>query len=222
MIIAVSKWLRKKAAWRKFWSNMAVFFLLQGMILALKSRLATLAPHLEPPLDYRASGYTPDDAYLVMTSYSGEARVTAAILEVTDCLYSGAYTVLFASLLGLSLAAIGSREWMHVVNLIPLATAIVDVLENCLMLAMLHSPSMEVARIVAVASNVKWRMLAATGSLIAGTGAFCVFKSFTAPGSRQAGRKGADGQDGGADSGSEAAAAGASGGARVRKTARRA
>jgi hypothetical protein len=29
MLFAVSRWMRKKAAWKRFWSNLAVFFVLQ-------------------------------------------------------------------------------------------------------------------------------------------------------------------------------------------------
>jgi hypothetical protein len=54
----------------------------QASILCLKLRLASLAPELEPPLDYRPNGYTADEALAVMKGYGTEARMTAVMLEV--------------------------------------------------------------------------------------------------------------------------------------------
>jgi hypothetical protein len=96
---------------------------------------------------------------------------------VTDFLYSGAYAVLFASLLSVSLSVIDAPQVMHLLNLVPVATAIADAAENFLMLALLSSPRKDVAGWVVIASAVKWQLLLATASVVGGTGAFCVYKA---------------------------------------------
>jgi len=148
-------------------------------VLGLKLRLAQQAPDHEPPLDYRPAGYTAAEALTVMRGYGSEARTTAAALELVDCFYSAAYALLFAGLLGVSLAAIRAPASAHLLNLLPLATAVVDAAENSLMLALLASPNALLAGWVVPLSQLKWKLLFATGSLVGGTGMFCVYKSLT-------------------------------------------
>lgn len=51
-------------------------------MLALRHRLAQQAPALEPPLDYRPTGYTAAAALSVMRTYSADARLSTQLLEV--------------------------------------------------------------------------------------------------------------------------------------------
>jgi hypothetical protein len=115
--------------------------------------------------------------------------------QATDCVYSGAYAILFATALGVSVSATGAPEGLHLLNLLPVATAAVDVVENSLMLAMLAQPREAVARVVVHASTIKWLLLAATAAVVAGTGAFCVAKG--AKGGKKARRE--DDADGARD-----------------------
>ncbi|KAI8477439.1 MAG: hypothetical protein J3K34DRAFT_515775 [Monoraphidium minutum] len=216
MLLNVSRWMRKTASWRKFWANTSVFFVLQCTILILKHRLSVLAPELEPPLDYRPGGYTADDAMAVMRGYGPEARGAAAMLEVADCLYSGAYAVLFSGLLALSLSVTGAPEALHAINLVPITAAVIDVLENWVMLALLAAPREELARVAVAASAAKWQLLMATASVVGGSGAFCVYKALTS-GAPRTRRGGGGGVAGGAAGATDAAG----GGRATRKTASR-
>jgi hypothetical protein len=41
VLLSLSRWLRKKAAWRRFWTNAAVFFVLQARARACMGRGGT-------------------------------------------------------------------------------------------------------------------------------------------------------------------------------------
>ncbi|GBF88549.1 hypothetical protein Rsub_01264 [Raphidocelis subcapitata] len=189
-LVAISQWLRRKTAWKQFWTNTSIFLVLQAAIVVLKLRLSALAPELDPPLDYRYKGYSPEEAMAVMGAYSGPARTTAAVMEITDCIYSFAYAALFSGLLGVSIAATRAPEALHLLNLVPLATAVVDVFENCLMLVLLAGPRADAARAVVAASALKWQLLMATGSIVFGTGMYCVVKGGRGGGGK--GRRGGE------------------------------
>lgn len=141
--------------------------------------------------------------------------------QVTDCLYCGAYAVLFSSLLALGLSVIDAPAAMHTLNLVPITTAVIDVLENTVMLALLAFPRDDLARVAVSASSVKWQLITATASLVAGTGAFCVYKAIKSPKGRRRGGEEAGGAAAGAAA-AEGQAAAEGEGARVRKSVRRA
>jgi hypothetical protein len=109
-----------------------------------------------------------------------------------------------------SISATRAPEALHLLNLVPLATAVVDVCENTLMLVMLAGPRADVARAVVAASALKWRLLLATGGIVFGMGAYCVVKG------------GRGKRSGGAAGRGQAAAGGDEGVAKARKAARRA
>jgi hypothetical protein len=131
--------------------------------------------------------------------------------QATDCLYSGAYAVLFATALCVSVAATGAPEALHLLNLVPAAAAAVDVFENSLMIALLAGPRADLARLAAAASAAKWRLLMATAAVVAGAGMYCVAKGAGQGAARKAKSQGPD-----ASAGRDVAARGG------RKSARRA
>ncbi len=59
----------------------------------------------------------------------------------------------------------------------PLATAIIDGIENAMMLSLLRNPNQpDLAERVVLVSALKWQALCATASVVAGTGMYCITK----------------------------------------------
>ena len=161
----------------------------QAAVVLLRQRLAAQAPALEPPLDYRLPPalYKPQDALAVMATYSPAARQTAALLEATDCVYCASYCLVLASLLGLAVRLLKAPEALHAVNLVPLAAALADIVENGMMLELLRAPRQPaLAAAVARASAVKWALLATTGSEVVTVGGLALLR---AAGKKAGGKK---------------------------------
>lgn len=173
---------------KKFFQDLAACALAFGFILQFTDMLNKAAPDApRPTLDVRR-GHSAADVAPTLDAYGPYGRKLYAVIEVADLVLMYGYGSVLSTLLSTGMHMVVPQ--LKPLSWLPIAAALVDLVENSAMLLMLATYPAAVptlSHVTAGAGKLKWVLVYATASVLLGTGFFCIFKAATS-GGKQPGR----------------------------------
>lgn len=169
MLSSLSTFLYRIASWKTLVPLVSLYVLFPAYILKnLSSRMDALAGRPVGPIDL-LFGYDPARIQQMVAGYGPEGRAVYAQGELTaDIAYPIIYSLLLCIILSLLFR---NRPYapFRLVNIVPLAILLVDLIENTCIVYLLKSyptTSVAVASVCSALTNLKWAVFAVALGLV--------------------------------------------------------
>ena len=176
--ISFSNYMQKYAN-KKF---VLPLFMMFVVLLTIMQKISTSSPLLKTgTLDMQYSGYNQTIVYSMLDSMGITGRQLYIWLLGVDVLFIFVFTLLLSLMLTVLTRKARLRESFKLINMLPFVRGILDVVENCMILAILLNYPFKLPVIVAISSVVtvsKFIVLAATSILLLGLGVLIAWKAF--------------------------------------------
>lgn len=169
MLLNFSKWIQRISRGWVVILFVLLFMLTASVIFPLFGRLLNVPEEGVESIDTKFY-YTPDELYEIMEPYGKQGRRGYAISHITaDLIFPIVYAFLFATATSFTFVRVFPRESrLQHLNLVPFAMALVDVLENLTLMALLlafPNPLTPLAAAAGVITLLKWVAAAFTVAL---------------------------------------------------------